>query len=84
MKDESQQSAWCCIINPYNSQTAPGFTLVFGGDVTHAGMPADMDIDPSFCAHFQKTHVSPEDRLHGLQTAPPSPNFKIEINIGKF
>jgi hypothetical protein len=56
----------------------PGSALIFGGDVTHAGMPVDTGYRSVFvCSFSTRTPVSPEDRLHGLQ-APPrvSPNFK--------
>jgi hypothetical protein len=56
----------------------PGSALVFGGDVTHAGMPVKAGYRSVFvCSFSTKTPVSPADRLHGLQTAPlTSPTFK--------
>lgn len=55
-----------------------GSALVFGGDVTHSGMPVDEGYRSCFvCSFSTRTPASPEDRLHGMQ-APPvtSPNFK--------
>lgn len=56
----------------------PGSALVFGGDVTHAGMPVMEGYRSVFvCSFSTKTSASPQDRLHGL-IAPPttSANFK--------
>lgn len=58
-----------------------GSALIFGGDVTHAGMPVESGYRSVFvCSFSTRTPVSAEDRLHGVQ-APPrvSPNFKGTI-----
>lgn len=55
-----------------------GSALIFGGDVTHAGMAVETGYRSVFvCSFSTKTPVSQEDRLHGM-LAPPkvSPNFK--------
>lgn len=55
-----------------------GTALIFGGDVTHSGMPIDAGYRSVFvCSFSTRTEASRADRLHGLQ-APPmvSPNFK--------
>ena len=50
-----------------------GSALVFGGDVTHAGMPVEQGVRSVLVASFStRTPASPEDRVHGLQSAPPS------------
>ena len=56
----------------------PGSALIFGGDVTHAGMPVEDGYRSVFvCSFSTKTPASPEDRLHGMQAPPEvSPNFK--------
>eukprot|EP00527_Entomoneis_sp_CCMP2396_P002805 CAMPEP_0198145934 /NCGR_PEP_ID=MMETSP1443-20131203/26245_1 /TAXON_ID=186043 /ORGANISM="Entomoneis sp., Strain CCMP2396" /LENGTH=342 /DNA_ID=CAMNT_0043809699 /DNA_START=32 /DNA_END=1060 /DNA_ORIENTATION=- len=56
----------------------PGTALVFGGDVTHAGMPVENGYRSVFvCSFSTKTPVSLKDRLHGMQAPPQvSPNFK--------
>ena len=52
--------------------------LVFGGDVTHVGMPVESGYRSVFgCSFSTRTPVSPEDRLHGMQAPPKvTPNFK--------
>ena len=55
-----------------------GSALVFGGDVTHAGMPVALGVRSVLvCSFSTRTPASSVDRLHGLQ-APPvtSANFK--------
>mmetsp|Transcript_26261 Transcript_26261/g.77654 ORF Transcript_26261/g.77654 Transcript_26261/m.77654 type:complete len:348 (-) Transcript_26261:524-1567(-) len=55
-----------------------GSALVFGGDVTHAGMPVESGFRSVFvCSFSTRTPASQEDRLHGMK-APPvtSANFK--------
>jgi len=56
----------------------PGSALIFGGDVTHAGMPVIQGYRSVFvCSFSTRTPVSPQDRLHGMQAPPQvSPNFK--------
>ena len=55
-----------------------GTALVFGGDVTHSGMPVQDGLRSVLvCSFSTKTPASNPDRLHGLH-APPSTsaNFK--------
>mmetsp|Transcript_16523 Transcript_16523/g.30709 ORF Transcript_16523/g.30709 Transcript_16523/m.30709 type:complete len:134 (-) Transcript_16523:182-583(-) len=57
---------------------AAGSALVFGGDVTHAGMPVKSGLRSVFvCSFSTRTPASSPDRLHGMK-APPvtSANFK--------
>ena len=50
-----------------------GSALVFGGDVTHAGMPVETGLRSVFVASFStRTAASSEDRVYGLQSAPSS------------
>jgi len=45
-----------------------GWALVFGGDVTHAGMEVEDGVRGVLVASFStRTEVSPEDRVQGLQ-----------------
>mmetsp|Transcript_40867 Transcript_40867/g.85071 ORF Transcript_40867/g.85071 Transcript_40867/m.85071 type:complete len:356 (-) Transcript_40867:106-1173(-) len=55
-----------------------GSALIFGGDVTHAGMPVKQGYRSVFvCSMSTKTPASAPDRLHGMQAPPQvSPNFK--------
>ena len=69
--------------NPEDPPTAvlkppAGSALVFGGDVTHAGMPVETGFRSVFvCSFSTRTPASSEDRLHGLQAPPKvSANFK--------
>ena len=49
----------------------PGTALVFGGDVTHAGMPVKTGTRSVFVASFStRTRASPAERTRGLQYAP--------------
>ena len=51
---------------------ALGTALLFGGDVTHAGMPVESGLRSVFVASFStRTAASPEDRVQGLQGLPP-------------
>jgi len=56
---------------------AAGTALLFGGDVTHAGLPVAGGLRSVFVASFStRTPASPPDRVHGLQMAPSvSPQF---------
>ena len=55
---------------------APGSALLFGGDVTHAGMPVASGLRSVGVCSFSTPASSP-DRLHGLQAPPQvSANFK--------
>lgn len=56
----------------------PGSALVFGGDVTHSGMPVAEGYRSVFvCSFSTRTPASREDRLHGIQAPPTtSANFK--------
>lgn len=59
----------------------PGSALIFGGDVTHSGMPVSEGYRAVLvCSFSTRTSASRDDRLHGLQ-APPvtSANFKGTI-----
>lgn len=50
-----------------------GTALLFGGDLTHAGMPVETGVRSVFVMSFStRTPVSREDRVHGLQPAPSS------------
>ena len=55
-----------------------GAALVFGGDVTHAGMPVEDGTRAVFVASFStRTAASAEDRVGGLRCATAvSPDFK--------
>ena len=57
---------------------AAGSALIFGGDVTHAGMPVESGYRSVFvCSFSTRTPASSADRLHGMQAPPQvSPNFK--------
>lgn len=71
--DENPQAPPTMVLKP-----PPGSALVFGGDVTHSGMPVEDGCRSVFvCSFSTRTPASAEDRLHGMQ-APPlvSPNFK--------
>mmetsp|Transcript_35209 Transcript_35209/g.107903 ORF Transcript_35209/g.107903 Transcript_35209/m.107903 type:complete len:402 (+) Transcript_35209:165-1370(+) len=56
---------------------AAGTALLFGGDVTHAGLPVAGGLRSVFVASFStRPPASPPDRVHGLQMAPSvSPQF---------
>lgn len=56
----------------------PGSALIFGGDVTHAGMPVSEGIRSVFvCSFSTRTAASSADRLHGMQAPPQiSPSFQ--------
>ena len=56
---------------------SPGSALIFGGDVTHAGMPVVKGLRSVFvCSFSTKTPASSPDRLHGMQAPPQvSPSF---------
>ena len=50
-----------------------GTALLFGGDVLHAGMPIESGLRSVFVASFStRTPASPDDRVHGMQSAPAS------------
>lgn len=55
-----------------------GTALVFGGDVTHSGMPVEEGYRSVFvCSFSTRTPASAPNRLHGMQAPPEvSPNFK--------
>lgn len=57
---------------------SPGSALLFGGDVTHAGMPVSSGVRSVLvCSFSTVTPASNPDRLHGLQAPPKvSANFK--------
>lgn len=71
--DENPQSPPDLILKP-----EAGSALVFGGDVTHAGLPIESGYRSVFvCSFSTKTAASPKDRLHGMKAPPEvSPNFK--------
>lgn len=62
-----------CILKP-----PPGSALVFGGDVTHSGMPVEDGYrSVCVCSFSTKTPASSPGRLHGLHAAPKTTaNFK--------
>ena len=48
-----------------------GTALIFGGDLSHAGMPVESGVRSVFVASFStRTDASPPDRVHGLQFDP--------------
>ena len=52
-----------------------GTALIFGGDVTHAGMPVETGLRSVFVASFStRTDASNPGRCHGLQVGPTSPH----------
>ena len=52
---------------------APGTALIFGGDVTHAGMPVVEGVRSVFVASFStRTPASRESRVRGLARTPGS------------
>lgn len=57
---------------------SPGSALLFGGDVTHSGMPVSSGVrSVMVCSFSTVTPSSNPDRLHGLQAPPKvSANFK--------
>lgn len=59
----------------------PGSALLFGGDVTHAGMAVEAGLRSVLvCSFSTVTPASSPDRLHGLQAPPKvSANFKGTI-----
>jgi len=57
-----------------------GSALLFGGDVTHAGMPVETGTRTVFvCSFSTRTPASPANRLHGLQAPPP---WASEVSSG--
>lgn len=73
MVDENPQEPPTTVLKP-----PPGSALIFGGDVTHAGMPVEAGYRSVFVCSFSTcTPVSPETRKHGLQAPPEvTPSFK--------
>jgi len=73
LEDENPRGPPDLVLKP-----PPGSALVFGGDVTHSGMPVESGYRSVFvCSFSTRTAVSREDRLHGMQAPPQvSPNFK--------
>mmetsp|Transcript_7810 Transcript_7810/g.11942 ORF Transcript_7810/g.11942 Transcript_7810/m.11942 type:complete len:333 (+) Transcript_7810:38-1036(+) len=71
--DENPQEPPTTVLKP-----PPGSALIFGGDVTHAGMPVESGYRSVFvCSFSTRTPVSPENRLHGMQAPPEvTPSFK--------
>ena len=55
-----------------------GTALVFGGDVTHCGVPVASGLRSVLvCSFSTRTPASAPDRVHGLQEPPAvSPGFK--------
>ena len=54
-----------------------GSALIFGGDVTHAGMPVLDGVRSVLVASFStRTAASPLDRVNGLQAAPSSSSLR--------
>ena len=74
--DENPQTSPDLILKPQ-----PGSALIFGGDVTHAGLPIDL-IQVIGLSLFVRLVQKRQrhlyiDRLHGMQAPPEvSPNFK--------
>lgn len=66
--DESPESEPTLVLKP-----ALGSALVFGGDVTHAGIPVQDGVRSVLVASFStRTPSSPEERVNGLQLASSS------------
>ena len=54
-----------------------GTALIFGGDVTHAGMPVEAGLRSVFVASFStRTAASAADRVNGLQGAASSTSLR--------
>ena len=54
-----------------------GTAIVFGGDVTHAGLPVDAGLRSVFVASLStRTPASPPDRVNGLQQAQGSSSLR--------
>ena len=61
--DEQPATAPSRVLKP-----ALGTAIVFGGDVTHAGMPVEEGLRSVLVASFStRTPCSPKERVHGLQ-----------------
>lgn len=71
--DENPQTPPDVVLKP-----PPGSALIFGGDVTHSGMPVEAGYRSVFvCSFSTRTPASPANRLHGMQAPPEvSANFK--------
>ena len=71
--DENPQTPPDLVLKPEK-----GAALVFGGDVTHSGMPVEAGYRSVFvCSFSTRTPVSPANRLQGMQAPPEvSANFK--------
>ena len=51
--------------------------IVFGGDVTHAGLPIDLGLRSVFVAALStRTPASPPDRVSGLQQSQGSGSLR--------
>lgn len=60
---------------------ARGTAIVFGGDVTHAGMTIQAGRRSVLVASFStKTSASPADRTYGLQPAPDAAAGSLRRN----
>ena len=54
-----------------------GTALVFGGDVTHAGMPVETGLRSVMVASFStRTPASPADRVNGLHSTQSSSSLR--------
>ena len=54
-----------------------GTALIFGGDVTHAGMPVETGLRSVMVASFStRTPASPADRVNGLHSAQSSSSLR--------
>ena len=75
--DESPEGPPTTVLKP-----ALGAALVFGGDVTHAGMPVADGLRSVMVASFStRTPSSPEERVHGLQFATSSSSLREQSRL---
>ena len=60
-----------------------GTALLFGGDLTHAGMPVESGVRSVFvCSFSTRTDASPADRVNGLQGATSSSSLRERNEMG--
>ena len=60
-----------------------GTALLFGGDLTHAGMPVESGVRSVFvCSFSTRTDASPADRVNGLQGTTSSSALRERNEMG--
>ena len=81
-QDEEQQAEGMPAAGPTAVIAPPrGTALIFGGDISHAGMPVESGLRSVLVASFStRTSASPEDRVQGLQGAAASASALRERN----